>query len=211
MTAPDNRPIVAELGRPETPQETADRKAAASAKRRANQTLFNLVVATVASLGIVLFLVIVVVRPTPAPAPAIDVPTVAAEAQPGADAPLVVPRVPSTWSANAARFGQTAQVPTWYVGYITPSNQFIALNQGIGANPTWLAEVTANLDVTGSAVLDGVSWQLYDNRDASDPGNHAFAMSATVGDSTIVLHGSGSDAEFQTLAATVSARIGESQ
>lgn len=207
MDAHDERPVVAELGRPETPEETARRKAAASAKRRANQTLFNLIVATIASLGIVLFLVVVVVRPAPAPAPAIDVAATAAQAQPDAGATLLVPRLPDSWSANAARFGTTAEVPTWYVGYITPGTQFIALNQGIGANPTWLAEVTADLEETGTAVLSGITWQLYDNRDSNDPGNHAFAMSAVAGDSTVVLHGTASDAEFQTLAASVSAQL----
>lgn len=207
MAQQDERPIVAELGRPETPEETARRKALASAKRRSNQTLFNLIVATIASLGIVLFLVVVVVRPAPAPAPAIDVAATAAQAQPDADAPLLVPRLPDGWSANAARFGTTAEVRTWYVGYITPSTQFIALNQGIGANPTWLAEVTADLEETGTAVLSGITWQLYDNRASNDPGNHAFAMSAVAGDSTVVLHGTASDAEFQTLAASVSAQL----
>ena len=59
--------IVAELGRPETAEETAQRKAENSRKHRANQTALNLVGATVASLAIVAFLVIVVVRPAPAP------------------------------------------------------------------------------------------------------------------------------------------------
>src|SRR5690606_28187846 len=57
------RPIVAELGRAETPQETAERKAAASATRRTNQTALNLFIAVLASLAIVAFLVMVVVRP----------------------------------------------------------------------------------------------------------------------------------------------------
>ena len=73
--------IVAELGRPETPQETADRRAAAAAKRRSNQTVFNLVIATVASLGVVLLLVLVVVRPDPGPAEPIDVAAIAADAR----------------------------------------------------------------------------------------------------------------------------------
>ena len=74
--------IVAELGRPETPEETAARKAENSRKRRANQTAFNLIVATIASLGIVLFLVVVVVRPNPEPAPGIEYVTIAAQSQP---------------------------------------------------------------------------------------------------------------------------------
>lgn len=199
--------IVADLGRPETPQETADRRAAASAKRRANQTLFNLVVATIASLGIVLFLVVVVVRPEPAPRPAVDVALTAEQAQGGADAPLLVPALPDGWSANAARFSTTEEVPTWYVGYLTPGEQFIALNQGIAANATWLATVVDKLDATGSTTIDGIEWTLYDNRTANNPGNHAFAMSAVSGDSTIVLHGSADDAEFELLATSLSSEL----
>lgn len=204
----DKQPaVVAELGRPETPEETAARRAAASAKRRANQNLFNLIVATVASLGIVLFLVVVVVRPDPGPPVVIDVAATAEQAQPGADAPLLVPALPEGWSANAARFGQTEQVPTWYVGYLTPGAQFIAFNQGIDANDTWLATVLNELEATGSTSIDGVQWTLYDNRSASDPGNHAFAMSAIVGASTIVLHGTADTAEFDLLATSLSAEV----
>ena len=200
--------IVAELGRPETPQETADRRAAASAKRRGNQTIFNLIIATVASLGVVLLLVIVVVRPDPGPVESIDVASIAADAQAGAEASLVVPVLPETWSANAARFGEVAEVPTWYIGYVTPETQFIALNQGIGANVTWLAEVVDDLEATGAATLDGIDWTLYENRGDRDAGNHAYAMSADIGDSTIVLHGTASDAEFQAVALAVAAEAG---
>lgn len=199
--------VVAELGRPETPEETAQRKAANSAKRRANQTLFNLIVATIASLGIVLFLVVVVVRPEPAPPEPIDVATVAEQAQPGADAPLLAPALPEGWSANAARFGTTEQVATWYVGYITPETQFIALNQGINANATWMANVLDNVAATDSITIDGVRWDLYDNRRGDNPGNNAYAMSTVSGDSTIVLHGTASDAEFELIATSLTAEL----
>ena len=59
----EGRPIVAELGRAETPGETAERKAAASATRRSGQTALNLFIAVLASLGVVAFVVVVVVRP----------------------------------------------------------------------------------------------------------------------------------------------------
>src|SRR5690606_1488524 len=61
------RPIVAELGRAETPAETAARAAASRAQRRRNQTPLNLVLALAASFAVVLFLVLVVVRPDPPP------------------------------------------------------------------------------------------------------------------------------------------------
>lgn len=199
--------IVAELGRPETPEETAARKAAASRKHRANQTLFNLIVALVACLVIVLFLVVVVVRPEPAAAPAIDYVSIAADAQPGATATLAVPALADGWSANAARFGTTSEVPTWYIGFITPSTQFIALNQGLGANPTWQAAVLDGIEQTGSATIAGVEWAVFDHRADENPGNFAYALAATMGESTLVLHGTGSDAEFEALATSVTAEL----
>jgi hypothetical protein len=69
MAAEKNRQprIVAELGRPETPEETAARKAENSRKHRENQTLRNLVFALLSSLAVVLVLVLVVGGPAGAP------------------------------------------------------------------------------------------------------------------------------------------------
>jgi len=199
--------VVAELGRPETPEETAARKAENSRKRRANQTAFNLIVATIASLGIVLFLVVVVVRPTPEPTPGVDYAAIAAQSQAEATATLIVPALPDTWSANAANFETRNEVPTWYVGFITPTVQFIALNQGIGANPTWQSVVLDNAAETGSVTIDGLTWSVYDQRDKSDTGNFAYSMSTTTGDSTILLHGTAPIAEFELLAASIAAEV----
>src|SRR5664279_4386939 len=93
--------IVAELGRPETPEETFARKAENSRKHRANQTLFNLLIATVASLSIVLFLVLVVVRPTDDTPVTADYQTIAADAQTNASEPLLAPTLPADWYANS--------------------------------------------------------------------------------------------------------------
>jgi hypothetical protein len=193
-------PIVAELGRPETPEESAARRAENSRRHRANQTLLNLIVALVASLGIVLFLVVVVVRPDPGAMPPVDYRAIAVDAQGNSEEPLIAPVLPAGWSANDARFQLTSQVPTWYVGFVTPSVQFIALNQGIGANPTWQAAVLNSVIATGSTSIDGVTWTVYDHRTASNPGNFAYALSATLKGSTVVLHGTASDAEFKLLA-----------
>lgn len=195
--------IVAELGRPETPEEAAERKAAASARRRSNQTALNLVIATVASLLIVAFLVVVVVRPAPAPTEPIDFGAIAAETGAG----VVAPELPSTWRANDARFETTQGVRTWYIGFITPETQFIALNQGLDANPTWLAATLEDARATGTTRIAGLEWTVYDRRDSGEPGNHAFALSTEVEGSTIVLHGTADDAEFAALAESVAAEL----
>lgn len=197
--------IVAELGRPETPEETAARKAESSRRHRSNQTLVNLVVATVASLAIVLFLVVVVVRPTPEPSPGVDFAAIAAQAQPEAAAPLIVPALPETWTANAARFDVQNEVPTWYVGFITPSTQFIAFNQGVEANPSWQGALLERAQQTGTVTIDGLAWTVYDLRGTQDAGNFAYSMATAIGASTIVLHGTAPVGEFELLASSIAA------
>lgn len=202
--APRDPAVVAELGRPETAEETAERKAIASARRRSNQTAFNLVVATAASLLVVLLLVFVVVRPTPPPRDPIDyqlLATASGEA-------VLAPELPDTWVANAARLETSGGIRTWTIGFITPSTQYLALEQGIEANPTWLAQAVEGAAATGAVRIAGLDWITYDSRDAEDPGNYAYSMSTELEGSTVVLHGTAPDEEFESLAEAVADQAG---
>jgi Protein of unknown function (DUF4245) len=201
-------PIVAELGRPETPDEIAERKAASSRSRRANQTVLNLSLSIGASLLIVLFLLVVVVRPNDNLSGTVNFRQVASEAQPTVGEPLASPDLPAKWSANNAELATGADgIQTWYIGLLTPENQFIGLRQGIGANPTWLANQLDDKSSTGSVSVGGVLWKIYDHRTAKDPGNLAYAMSANIEKSTIAIYGTANTAEFRTLAGAVAADL----
>ena len=204
---PHTSPIVAELGRPETPEETAARKAAASKARRANQTAINLVIALVASLGIVAFLVAVVVRPDATQREPVDYAAIAATFD--ESVPLAAPPIPADWYANDARIRTEAGVRTWEVGFITGSSRFIGLDQGIGvdtaANPSWVSDAVNGVRATGTTRIDGLEWTVYDHRDEPDPGNYAYALSAQLEGSVVVLHGTASDEDFALVAAGVSA------
>ena len=206
------RPIVAELGRAETPQEIADRKATASASRRSNQTLLNLVIALAASLLVVFVIVVVVVRPDQSgPPKAVDWVSVAHDAQQSVSTHLVVPRLPKTWTANRAELVDATSAPdgvaSWQIGFLTPSTQYIGLVQGINADPTWVSSRLEQKKATGDANFGGLRWQVYDHRSADHPGNLAYALVTTAGDSTIVLAGTASDAEFATLATEISGEL----
>lgn len=193
-------PIVADLGRPETPEETAARKAENSRKHRAAQTVRNLLWALAATLAVVLFLVLVVVRPDLAPPAPIDYDTVAGQVQAELNTPISAPVLPPQWSANQAEVRKQGEISVWYVGFITPDEQFIALNQGIDANPTWVDNVLNRATPTGKLMIDNVEWTVYDHRKAKDPGNLAYALVTVVDKSTYVLYGTASDVEFETLA-----------
>lgn len=203
------RPIVAELGRAETPDETADRKAAASAKRRANQTAFNLVIALVASLGIVALIVLVVVRPQSIEREPVDYQAAAEAAQPQVDVPLAAPALPEGWSSNRAELVPAGAdgIRTWQIGLLTPAEQYIGLVQGFEVNDSWVAVETAEAPATGRLDIGGVVWQEYDRRDVDDPGNLAYALVGAFDGSTVVLGGTASDDEFATLAEAVARQL----
>ncbi|WBU38077.1 DUF4245 domain-containing protein [Homoserinibacter sp. YIM 151385] len=201
--------IVAELGRPETPQETADRKAAASAKRRANQTALNLVIALVASLAIVAFLILVVVRPDPAPRESVDFARIGASAQDDAGGRLVIPELPAGWSSNRAEYRAVGDVPSWRIGLLTPRVEgqtgYIGFVQGLEGNASWVSTELRGAIPSGTVELGGASWTVYDQREARDAGNRAYALVSELGGSTFVLAGTAGDAEFAALAEAVAA------
>lgn len=207
MNAAKEPRIVAELGRPETPQESADRRAAASRVRRQSKTFLNLVIALAASLAVVAVIVLVVVRPDAAPLEPVNYRTIAAQAE--APVALAAPELSPEWRSNSAIYDGTPTdgVANWYVGFVTPGEKFIGLRQGIDANPTWLANQLAATPQTGSTTIDGIEWSVYDRRGVKDVGLRAYALSTEGAQSTYVLYGTASDDEFTTLAKKLAATI----
>jgi hypothetical protein len=208
-TDESGRPIVAELGRAETPQEIADRKAEAGARRRSNQTTLNLVLALIASLGVVVLIVLVVVRPQSIEREPVDWKAGARDAQSQFDVPLAAPSLPEGWTANRAEPGDVGAdgVQTWQIGFLTPSGQYIGMVQGVDANPSWVTQQTERADPAGTVAVDGTDWTAYDRRDVDDPGNLAYALVSVLDRSTVVLGGTATDEEFRTLAAAITAEL----
>jgi Protein of unknown function (DUF4245) len=191
-------PVVAELGRPETPEEASIRRDEARRNRRARQTTFNLVVATLASLMLAAFFGILMSNPGSPGIDAVDYQAAASDAQGAVDEPLVAPELPDGWQANRAELQTGAdEVSVWRLGLLTPSEEFIGVKQGIDANPTWLAAQLEGTTETGSTTIAGVDWTILEG-DAET--NLARAMTAERGGSTFVLYGTADDEEFRTLA-----------
>ncbi|WP_448005359.1 DUF4245 domain-containing protein [Agromyces bauzanensis] len=195
--------VVAELGRPETPEEIAARKAENSLKHRQRQTVRNLVLALGASLLVVLVIVLIVPRSDTPVDRDVDVAAVAVQAQAASDDRLAVPELPEGWRANAAelRTSTVDDVTAWYAGYLTPGDEYIGMYQGLDANPTWVAELLARTLASGTITIDGVEWTVYDNRRSNaDVGNARYGLTTEAGGSTFVLLGTASPEEFETIA-----------
>ncbi len=208
--ANNEHPIVAELGRPETPEETARRKAQTSAEHTRRQTVNNLVYSLIATLALVVVIVLMVPRPAPETPKSVDYVKIARQADGIEPDRLLTPALPKGWTSNSAQLRQKTadHVDEWYIGLITRSQQYIGLVQGFHANSTWLSEQVAHSNAVGSTTVDGVRWSIYDNRSTSrDVGDAKYALAATQGASTVVLYGTADTQEFSQLADAVSTQL----
>ncbi len=202
--------VVAELGRPETPDETAARKAQGAADRRRRQTVGNLIGSLLASLAVMAVIVLIVPRSDTPIEPDVDVASVAEQAAIATSETLAVPELPEGWRANAAELRTSGAdgVTSWYVGYLTPSDEYIGMYQAFDANPTWVAETLERTLAAGVTDIAGVEWTVYDNRDmVDDVGNARYGLATEAGGSTFVLLGTATDDEFQALATEIAPAV----
>ncbi|MFV0373081.1 DUF4245 family protein [Microbacterium sp.] len=186
--------VVAELGRPETPDETAARKAAASHAYRSSQTFRNLIAALLVTVAVVAVAILVVPRGELAEPDPVDVPAIAAGVADAQDRVVVVPVVPDSWRANAA--GVEGQ--TWQIAY-APGTGFVRVAQRFDADDTWVAATLDGRAPTGTREIDGIVWDEFDLR--GDDIDYALATSA--GTDAVLVYGSGADDDVRAVAAAL--------
>lgn len=210
MTPKKNEPpIVAELGRPETPEETAARKAENSRLHRQRQTVNNLVLSLLASLGLVLLLVLIVPRGTgDFNTRNVDVVSLAAEAEPSAGHTLVAPEMGDDWLAKQAviRFSKTDRITHWYIGFTTPEKNYAEVIQAFmpdssEVNETWVAGRLEGKLATGTETIAGQEWTVYEHL-GDDPAetNVTFGLTTTVDASTLIVSGTAPPERIRALA-----------
>lgn len=209
--------VVAELGRPETHEETTARKAENSRKYRANKTINNLWLSLIVCIAVVVVIVLLVPRDNTSHLQTVDYRSVASSAQAAFPVPVASPDLPSTYSANAAEIrtsgsGSTA-IPYWYIGLTTPSGAYLGLEQAVSTASTgniddWVAQQVHNTAAIDVTTIDGIQWTVYDNRQtANDVGNASYALTTQSGASTYVLLGTATTEEFDQVASAISTNI----
>lgn len=201
--------IVAELGRPETPEETAARVAENSRLYRARKTLNNLWFSLLACLAVLVLIVLIVPRSDKPREYNVDYASVAQGAQSVFAVPLAVPDLPEGWRSNGAEIRSVDDVESWYIGFLTPSDQYIGLTQAVNANPTWTADRLARSAATGTQRIDGVEWTVYDNTNSGrdDLGNAQYALTTESDTTTFLLIGTAPANEFETLAGSIAPTV----
>lgn len=183
--------VAAHLGRPETPEEEASRKAENSRRYRQSQSFRNLIVALVVSLAVVAIVYFVVPRGDLAQPPAPDVPAIAAQASEQFERPVVVPDAPDDWGTNLAEIDSGAPV-TWTVNFNDipdASRSFLRFAQAFDADAAWASQTLRGSAPTGSVTIDGVEWDEYEIGDPDTTGNISYALGTQAGDDHVLIYG----------------------
>lgn len=208
--APSPR-VVAELGRPETPDETAARKAESSRIYRSSQSFRNLIAALIATLAIVLVVVFIVPRGQPAPRDPIDVAAVAADVSDSIGRPAVAPILdPVEWTVNLAELDETGGLRSWNVVFAQEEEYgigYIRVAQGFDADPAWATRVLSGPALGDSVTIDGIEWDRFDITDPARAGNVATALSTTAGPDTILIYGTSEAEDFESVASSVADQV----
>lgn len=137
--------------------------------------------------------------------PTVDVSAVASEAKGVAGFSPAAPSLPAGYSPNYARWvsGTSDGVNHWDVGWVTPQQQFVSIEQTAMANPTWIIQQVKEAPITGTRSAGGIDWTLYDK-----PGVEKSYV-GKVGKTTVLVSGSASFSEFDAVAAAVAATGGQ--
>ena len=205
MPPAKSRRVVAELGRPETPEEEAARRAENSRLYRQRKTVNNLVFSLLATLGVVAIIFFAVPRADQAPAWQVDYVAAAQTAQANVTSAIIVPALDTTWQANAAEVRTGADgVQEWRIGFVTPTQGYIGFEQAFDATPAWLTARMESTTPVSSVVIDSVTWAVFDN---GSSGNNSYALATTIDGIMYLLRGDADTSEFALLASAVTAAI----
>lgn len=200
--------VVAGLGRPETAQETADRKAEASRVYRSSQTFRNLIAALIVTVGVVAIVVLGVPRGEVPDRPPIDVAAIATDVETSMQRPALVVEADGYWRVNDAALSGGA-TPVWTITLAPAADDergFIRVAQAFGADVGWAPQVLDGMAPNGTTTIDGREWDEFDLRDRGTA-NISYAIGIQAGPDYVLLYGSQSPEATAELAETLSAQI----
>lgn len=149
---------------PNTQESVGSYDPDSAAKHRAKQTVVNLVLALVATLGIVLVTILVVPRDDSNRIKPVDYVAAAMAAEESSRLNIIAPAVlPEGWWANQAKWSEKAAdgVKVWKVGFVGPQNQYIGVTQAFDVNPTWVALQLSGFEKYVYTYGGDDGWQFY--------------------------------------------------
>ena len=179
-----------------------------AAERRAKQTIRNLILSMLVTMGVVLLIVLGVPRDDSNRIAQIDYAQIGAEAAAAINQQPLVPKIPEGWWSNSARLQDEFGVDAWYVGFVTEDNQYIGLSHAFESNPSWEALSLQGNWLEREVEIAGLIWEVWPTlREQNPPGTKEDAMLHRFGSSAVVIYGTAAQAQFELLAEALAAEI----
>ena len=181
----------------------------AAAKRRARQTLINLLLSLAATAGLVVAVVLAVPRVNENLVQPVDYKAIASQVAASTSKPIIVPNgaaLGKGWWCNSARWTAktTDGVDNWYVGFVGPDGQYIGLTQAFNSNPTWDGLFLNAADQAGHLNIDGIPFEVLKSAEAHDPPKSKdYALLTHAGADSIFVYGTASRQDLQKFAKLV--------
>jgi hypothetical protein len=201
--------VVAELGRPETAQERADRKAESSRVYRSSQNVRNLIAALLATLAVVLVIVFAVPRGSAPERAPIDVAAVAESVAATEDRIVISPDMSDGWVVNRAGIEGSGSVRAFTVVYAPAAEDergFLRVAQGFDADEAWTARVLSGSAPQDTVAIDGITWDRYE-LDPDRTGNISVAIATDAGSDTVLIYGGADEEALEETARSVTDQI----
>lgn len=133
------------------------------ANRYLSGSVANMVRSLVVILALMALVILIVPRVNRVTQPPLDVAGSADTIADQSGLPIEVPvGLPDGWRATSVRYERsTDDVMTWHVGYETPDNQYVAIEQGQDATAAWITAQTNRAPFVGYVTAGGRRWAQY--------------------------------------------------
>ena len=176
----------------------------AAAKRRAKQTVNNLALSLIVTVLATVLIIMIVPRDDSMQIPRVDYQLEARNAQEAIGQELFLPEVDEDWWANSARLETTGGVDSWFIGLVTPANEFIGIQQGFDINPTWLALQLQGNWQSSEIEINDETWEVWEDLTPSQPKETKhYALVYEYGQNAILIYGTATKEAIGSIASQV--------
>ena len=188
--------------------ETSEAPGAPQPSRRARATVLDMVRALVVVLALIGAVALITIRPGGGDeVRVVDYAGALDSARVAAPYAVLAPAGLDGYRATSVRFTSTDEGTVWHVGFVSPLDEYVGLDQTDGAADQFVDELSEGASpvggTAGSVELGGRSWERYDDGGDTD-GEHVRALVADDGGATILVSGTAEWPELEAMAAALS-------
>ena len=108
----------------------------------------------------------------------------------------------------SSRLEESDGVTSWYVGFVTPENQYIAIRQTYQPNPTWVALQLSGNAKAESKKIANLTWEYWPTLNPSNPpGTRERALLHQTEDLVLIIFGTAEWSDLESLAELIAEEL----